>query len=230
MVGNDDLSKAYQCYDLEKQRIIISKDVYFDETQLGIPPQNSTSSEDQFYQDLLKTLPSDKLDSLPTEKLNLPIVPEMTTSKLLDRTTSPHTPPNANSPISPSRGMLSPASIPSTVKSPSPEPALPLRRSQRQPVRSILFKDYHLYFSEQDFDTFVAVKQDREILALETDSENFSFREASQDSGWIAAMQEEMHSIAKNGTWDLIPLPTSVKPISTKWVFKNKVGLPRQLD
>jgi len=42
IVGYDDLSKAYRCYDPEKQRIIISKDVYFDETQLGIPNRDSS--------------------------------------------------------------------------------------------------------------------------------------------------------------------------------------------
>ena len=68
------------------------------------------------------------------------------------------------------------------------------------------------------------------MLAIETKTNTLTYQEASQNIGWVAAMQEEMHSIAKNGTWDLVNLLPAMKPISAKWVFKNKVGLPRGLQ
>ncbi|MCO5553831.1 hypothetical protein L7F22_007357 [Adiantum nelumboides] len=39
---------------------------------------------------------------------------------------------------------------------------------------------------------------------------------------WKDAMQQEIDSIHKNHTWDLVDLPTGKKPIGTKWVFKVK--------
>lgn len=39
---------------------------------------------------------------------------------------------------------------------------------------------------------------------------------------WQRAMDEEIESLHKNGTWVLETLPVGVKPISTKWVFKTK--------
>ena len=39
-------------------------------------------------------------------------------------------------------------------------------------------------------------------------------------------MQKEMTSIYKNNTWQIETLPTSIKPISSKWVYKTKPSPP----
>lgn len=41
---------------------------------------------------------------------------------------------------------------------------------------------------------------------------------------WMIAIQEEMESLHKNGTWDLVRLPKDKKVVHCKWVFKNKEG------
>ncbi|KAF3643364.1 hypothetical protein FXO38_20633 [Capsicum annuum] len=41
---------------------------------------------------------------------------------------------------------------------------------------------------------------------------------------WIIAMQEEMESLHKNDTWDLVRLPKDKKVVRCKWVFKKKEG------
>ena len=42
---------------------------------------------------------------------------------------------------------------------------------------------------------------------------------------WISAMHEEMHSLEKNSTWEVMPLPEKKKTIRCKWIFKRKEGL-----
>jgi len=42
---------------------------------------------------------------------------------------------------------------------------------------------------------------------------------------WISAMQEEMQSLEKNGTWDVVRLPKQKKAVRCKWIFKRKEGL-----
>nr|AAX95987.1 retrotransposon protein, putative, unclassified [Oryza sativa Japonica Group]ABA92387.1 retrotransposon protein, putative, unclassified [Oryza sativa Japonica Group] len=42
---------------------------------------------------------------------------------------------------------------------------------------------------------------------------------------WISAMQEEMQSLEKNGTWELVHLPKQKKPVCCKWIFERKEGL-----
>ncbi|MCO5556285.1 hypothetical protein L7F22_009831 [Adiantum nelumboides] len=52
--------------------------------------------------------------------------------------------------------------------------------------------------------------------------ESDSFEQALECVQWKDAMQQEIDSIHKNHTWDLVDLPTGKKPIGTKWVFKVK--------
>ena len=46
--------------------------------------------------------------------------------------------------------------------------------------------------------------------------------DASNDANWHAAMEEEMHALAENETWDLVYAPKCVKPIGCRWVYKVK--------
>ena len=41
-------------------------------------------------------------------------------------------------------------------------------------------------------------------------------------SKWMYAMEEELESLKKNKTWDLVPLPQGSRAIGCKWVFKVK--------
>lgn len=52
--------------------------------------------------------------------------------------------------------------------------------------------------------------------------EPWSFEEAKKLQVWIDACEDEIFSIEKNNTWDLVELPKGVKPIGLKWIFKIK--------
>uniref|UniRef100_A0ACD5XBE3 Uncharacterized protein n=1 Tax=Avena sativa TaxID=4498 RepID=A0ACD5XBE3_AVESA len=63
---------------------------------------------------------------------------------------------------------------------------------------------------------------------VENDSEPTAYNEAiaSVDrEKWVSAMQEEMQSLEKNGTWDVVRLPKQKKAVRCKWIFKKKEGL-----
>ena len=45
-----------------------------------------------------------------------------------------------------------------------------------------------------------------------------------QNKKWITAMNEELNSIEKNNTWELVELPKNKKAIGVKWVYKVKVN------
>ena len=61
-----------------------------------------------------------------------------------------------------------------------------------------------------------AIVEEATIIEPET------FKEASQSSEWMTAMKEEIDALEQNQTWDLVPKPRDVKPISCKWVYKIK--------
>ncbi|CAD6249656.1 unnamed protein product [Miscanthus lutarioriparius] len=47
---------------------------------------------------------------------------------------------------------------------------------------------------------------------------------------WIFGMQEEMQSLEKNDTWDVVRLPKQKKAVRCKWIFKRKEGLSLTLQ
>jgi len=51
-----------------------------------------------------------------------------------------------------------------------------------------------------------------------------SVKEAFKDENWVKAMNEELHQIEKNETWDLVPRQKTKNIIGTKLVFKNKMN------
>ena len=51
-----------------------------------------------------------------------------------------------------------------------------------------------------------------------------SYYHAQKDPRWQAAMDEEMNSLQKNTTWELVSLPLGRKLVQCKWVFRTKVS------
>ncbi|WKA08172.1 hypothetical protein VitviT2T_025916 [Vitis vinifera] len=49
-----------------------------------------------------------------------------------------------------------------------------------------------------------------------------SVQEALVDSGWKAAMNEEMKSLQKNETWELVKCPPGKKPVGCRWIYTMK--------
>nr|GEX38180.1 retrovirus-related Pol polyprotein from transposon TNT 1-94 [Tanacetum cinerariifolium] len=47
-------------------------------------------------------------------------------------------------------------------------------------------------------------------------------KEALTDPAWIESMQEEIHQFIRLNVWELVPSPDGIKPLTLKWLFKNK--------
>nr|GEY74341.1 hypothetical protein [Tanacetum cinerariifolium] len=47
-------------------------------------------------------------------------------------------------------------------------------------------------------------------------------KEALTDPTWIESMQEELHKFIWLDVWELVPSPDGIKPLTLKWLFKNK--------
>ena len=108
---------------------------------------------------------------------------------------------------------------------PNPElgslaPALPEDLAQEIPprhstqVRFILahLLDYHYY------------------TALVTLHEPHTYRDASIDPFWQIAMKEELDTLSKNHTWDLVTLPLGKSMVGCKWIYKIKTHLDGSIE
>nr|GEZ99941.1 hypothetical protein [Tanacetum cinerariifolium] len=47
-------------------------------------------------------------------------------------------------------------------------------------------------------------------------------KEALIDLAWIESMQEELYQFIRLDVWELVSLPNGIKPLTLKWLFKNK--------
>ncbi|GKD85997.1 retrovirus-related pol polyprotein from transposon TNT 1-94 [Tanacetum coccineum] len=45
---------------------------------------------------------------------------------------------------------------------------------------------------------------------------------AMTDPAWINSMQEELLQFKRIDVWVLVPAPDNIKPLTLKWLFKNK--------
>ena len=53
-------------------------------------------------------------------------------------------------------------------------------------------------------------------------SEPQTFEDAAKENVWGKAMDEEIASIEKNQTWELVDLPNGRDVIGLKWIYKMK--------
>lgn len=86
-----------------------------------------------------------------------------------------------------------------------------LQRSSRESKRPGYLDDYIL---------LAEVESERLLLLL--NDKPWDYDEAKEEKVWRDVCQDEITSIIKNKTWDLVDLPSGAKAIGLRWVFKVK--------
>ena len=83
-------------------------------------------------------------------------------------------------------------------------------RARKQPERYSPPKCFPTY-------TLSAIKEDPRTVKEVSNS--------MEGKLWKKSMEEEMESLRKNDTWDLVTLPYGTRTIVSKWVFKRKTNV-----
>ncbi|MFS7989867.1 putative RNA-directed DNA polymerase [Helianthus anomalus] len=214
-LGISQESKAYRLYDPKNKKIVISRDVIFDEDATW-----EWYKENQMVEDLL--IEEEDVDqagsNTPSEEEN---------SQITDQSQTNPSPDNQIS--SPTQGLTSQNNLDdfidanspgSAATGPSVQPDQPSTRARRPPA---WMGDYH---TGQDlFDV------DEAGLAMYSSTDDpKTYEEACNDEKWVKAMDTEIEAIEKNHTWELVEAPAGVKPIGVKWLFKTKLNERGMVD
>ena len=89
------------------------------------------------------------------------------------------------------------------------------QRTRKPPLRLNDFEVTH--------DSEVTAEGDLVHFSLIAEAEPVTFDQAIQESVWLTAMKEELQSIERNHTWEMVDLPQTKRPIEVKWVYKMKM-------
>ncbi|GAU49517.1 hypothetical protein TSUD_300440 [Trifolium subterraneum] len=76
--------------------------------------------------------------------------------------------------------------------------------------------DYVTNLEESD------IEQMQNLDVFCNDSDPHTYEEASKMTVWRTTMDQEIESIERNDTWELVYLPREAKRIGVKWIFKTK--------
>jgi hypothetical protein len=192
--------KGYKLWSSELKKVIISKDVTFDETFMIHRATSSTSTVDKPSEARNETsqVEVELTGSSTVTPISSPVPTQITGGQSVSAPTSEQVNGETSSPSSP----------------PVPSPSIARDRPRRciVPPRRYAHADcvaYALTVAE-DIESFLEPTCYDEAISVE-DSDS-----------WMVAMESEMESLHKNGTWDLVPAPKGKKPVKCKWVYKLK--------
>lgn len=237
-LGYDSTSTGYRNYHLSSKKILISKDVAFDETcfPLTVASAQALSTQEprpEFEGDSARALPDLHMAPMPLGPPTVATTPcssaALPRPHLTESLTSTHegptdTPTVVNNgeltievPILPDTSSHAQVPVftyqrrqatPSASLPVSPSASLPVSRSGRMRQPPHRFQDFYLNVVED--------------LSCSNLPQNAA--QALLHPGWKEAMEDELRSIHRNNTWDLVPLPLDRQAISTKWVFRVKTN------
>jgi transposase InsO family protein len=248
MIGYAAGTKAWRLWDPAARRVIISKDVIFDEsphqplthgtTAKQTPPQRLVEIADEIF--------------VPQHAPVPPFVPVIHNDPPDVPASPPGSPPPPGSPSPPP----SPPGSPSPPPSPPPHtpPQHPPRRSERVPIppqpwwtvpNAAQYRNPPPVPRQRDLNQGVAADQNEgveqadsamsfaqhpllELVNLSSAPdlpEPITYREAMSrvdTPWWMEACGEEYQSLMDNNVWTVVDLPPGKKAIGSKWVFKLK--------
>lgn len=225
-LGVEEGTKGYRLYNPRNRRLVIARDVIFDEAKrwawneeltgeplttpywtnivVNVTAQSQPAQEQGQTNDVNKN-PSSLINNIVSSSDNF-----VTGNSLSDDSQWPNSPGIGSRLTSPSQ-FSSNSEQSETVASFDDTPV--------QGFRSIN-EMYEDTTRMNDAEVQELYERNQELLLI--DDEPTSFEEASTERNWKQAMETELRSIEKNNTWTLTKLPPNRKAIGLKWVFKLK--------
>lgn len=210
LFGTSSESEGYKLFDPVSKKITVSRDVIFEEDKKW--------DWDASYEELIKLDlewgDDQEQSELNGNEQNCEEEPEITVGEETEITVGEETEADTN-PID------SPPVVNTNVDTPENS------RETRNRKKPVWMRDYVTRTEDEDenlaqFALFVDGLVQFAFFAESSDPA--CFEEAVHSENWRQAMDSEISSIEKNGTWLLTDLPKGAKSIGVKWVYKTKLN------
>jgi hypothetical protein len=231
--------KGYRCFHPPTQKLYVTMDVKFHEHQMYFPATETTNQGEESFniqslshqtENISHSLPEPETpEQEPVEPEHMDAVIEPTTLELQPcdqpNIAEATVPQQQSSPLDASIPHESPSTDESQVNLEPPLRILPNRitrgipRVSYEPVRTSTPK-----YPLNNYVSYHRLSKACESFAnqLSTVHVPNSVQEAIKDPRWKNAMNEEMKSLQRNATWEVIDLPAGKKPVGCRWIFSVK--------
>ncbi|KAI0505062.1 hypothetical protein KFK09_016019 [Dendrobium nobile] len=197
-LGYSPSHKGYRCFNMATNKILISRHVIFHES---IFPYSASATTATSHSDSPTSSP---ITLLPTSiPIELPNHSHITSS-----TVTPESPSSSNSQTNTITILDSTSTSTSSHHNPShPEPVSQPIHPMQTRLKSGIIKPKHIL----------------DLLTVNSDpSTPTSFTQASKLPSWRAAMSDEFHALQRQGTWSLVPAPSTNSILGCKWTYRLK--------
>ena len=191
-MGYSSTQKGYKCYNPVTKRLVVSRDVKFDETT----PYFSRKVDDEGHGESLHDL--FPLPSIPLCQDNQAVHDTLVATPM----PTPHVldpPPQVETRRNPSRARQPPVRLHDYVT-----------YNAKYPLTD--FVTYKKFSSTHA--TFLS--------ALDSSYEPQTFQAANKHEVWRTAMKDELKALHDNNTWSVVRLPKGKKAVGSRWVYKTK--------
>lgn len=217
MLGYDENSKAYRLWDIEKQEIIISRDVIFNEKFI-LPWDRETRAVDGIVdENPFGILDHDDEYEERAGDVDEADAGDIDSDSEDDSDDDENFRPDAVAaiqqepaePIQPPARNAAPTRIPRPVRNRMPNS----RYDQRI---------WDCSFAEVMFAKSVVDKKESDLNDADIPSSYKQAMKSCYSNEWSMAMVDEMVSIENNETFELVPRPRNQKIVGSRWVFDTK--------
>jgi len=193
-IGYEADSKAYRLWSQERHKIVISRDVKFNE-----------DNDDDIYVEIPTTTISQETPLPSRAASSAPQSPQQTPQ----RETSPTPPPLVED--DDNEREATPPPPPRVTRTRKPL-ATNLGSYWDPPTEPRKRKEYATFAHAFAMASSILNEPQTYEEAIQSDD----------GEKWREAMTSEYESLIENGTWDLVPLPQGKEPIGSRWVYKVK--------
>nr|GEV93488.1 hypothetical protein [Tanacetum cinerariifolium] len=224
---------AYRVYNRRTRKIMETMNVTFDELSAMAFEQNSSRPG-------LQSMTSRQISSeLELTYAPSTIIPQRTSERDLDILFEP-----LHNEYLGGRPAEAPRTIPDALQQRNLNPSLTASAADNVPNAGFEGELFVNPFGTHSTESVVSFTQyqvigepSRPVLTrnqLKTDGDMYIYaltvsimepktiKEALTDPTWIESMQEELHQFIRLDVWELVSLPDGTKPLTLKWLFKNK--------